>query len=130
GINGFDLCTLLRRDQSTTTIPIIVVTGDAYEADIRRAKRAGADAVLTKPCVPELLLDEIRKNLQKAVELRQRGDKALEQIAVQIERSHELRDQTRAALFERRTNQSHTYERRQPAKTTSPPRAQRSPHVD
>src|SRR5438034_3312252 len=28
GINGFDLCTLLRRDTSTSAIPIIFVTGD------------------------------------------------------------------------------------------------------
>src|ERR1700737_4800962 len=56
GINGFDLCQLLRRDPSTTRIPIVFVTGDAFEGDVRRAERAGADAVLTKPCLPEKLL--------------------------------------------------------------------------
>src|SRR5581483_11966846 len=30
GINGYDLCALLRRDSVTRTIPIVVVTGDAF----------------------------------------------------------------------------------------------------
>src|SRR5438552_2208821 len=73
GINGFDLCTLLRRDTSTSGIPIIFVTGDAFEADVRRAERAGADAFLPKPCLPEKLAGEIRRVLHESMELRQRG---------------------------------------------------------
>src|SRR5438552_681074 len=73
GINGIDLCTLLRRDTSTSAIPIIFVTGDAFEIDVKRAERAGADAVLTKPCLPEILLAEIRRVLHESMELRQRG---------------------------------------------------------
>src|SRR5439155_6632990 len=41
-INGFDLCALLRRDASTSTMPIIFVTGDAFETDMKRAERVGA----------------------------------------------------------------------------------------
>src|SRR5439155_14738543 len=40
GINGFDLCLLLRRDPSTTRISIVFVTGDVFEADLRRAERS------------------------------------------------------------------------------------------
>jgi CheY-like chemotaxis protein len=46
GISGFDLCTLLRQDEATCAIPIVVVTGDAFDTDVRRAQMAGADAVL------------------------------------------------------------------------------------
>jgi len=46
GINGFDVCQLLRRDPSTTRIPIVFVTGDAFEADLRRAERSGYSGVV------------------------------------------------------------------------------------
>jgi CheY-like chemotaxis protein len=59
GISGYDLCQLLRRDSATAGIPIVVVTADAYRADIERARAVGADAVLVKPCLPETLLSEI-----------------------------------------------------------------------
>src|SRR4029453_10953210 len=60
GINGFDLCALLRRDTATRTIPIVLVTGDALAADVQRAETAGADGVLAKPCRPETLLAEMQ----------------------------------------------------------------------
>ena len=59
GLNGFDLCRLLRSDAVTADVSIIVVTGDALEADVARARMAGADAVLVKPCLPDRLCGEI-----------------------------------------------------------------------
>src|SRR5690349_15896226 len=59
GINGFDLCRLLRDDEMTREIPIVFVTGDAYAQDVKHAESAGADAVLVKPCLPEKLATEI-----------------------------------------------------------------------
>jgi CheY-like chemotaxis protein len=65
GINGFELCRLLREDASTRNIPIVVVTGDAYERDVRRVQNAGADAVLVKPCLPQRLMEEICRALKE-----------------------------------------------------------------
>jgi len=90
GLSGFDLCALLRRDSSTSAIPIIFVTADALESDVRRAKRAGADAVLTKPCLPEHLLAEIARLVEKSYALRARSAAAHDVAARQIERSTEL----------------------------------------
>ena len=59
GMSGFDLCQILRSDTLTATISIVVVTGDALESDIRRARMSGADTVLVKPCLPERLHAEI-----------------------------------------------------------------------
>src|SRR4051812_34132269 len=53
GIDGYHLCDLLRRDGATQRIPIVVVTADSYEPDLHRARNAGADVVLVKPCLPE-----------------------------------------------------------------------------
>ena len=36
GINGFELCALLRQDTATRSIPIVMVTGD----DVRRRRAA------------------------------------------------------------------------------------------
>jgi CheY-like chemotaxis protein len=63
GIDGYQLCGLLRRDEVTTTTPIIVVTGEAYSSDVDRAYRAGATVVLTKPCLPDILWSQIRRLL-------------------------------------------------------------------
>ena len=65
GMSGFDLCQLLRADAITTGISIIVVTGDALENDIRRARMSGADTVLVKPCLPERLYEEIQRVVER-----------------------------------------------------------------
>jgi CheY-like chemotaxis protein len=61
GIDGYQLCGLLRRDPFTRTIPIVVVTGEANPHELDRAERAGASTVLVKPCLPEALLAAIRQ---------------------------------------------------------------------
>lgn len=61
GISGIDLCTLLRRDEATRKIPIVIVTADAFKDDVQRARISGADAVLTKPCLPERLAAELAR---------------------------------------------------------------------
>jgi two-component system cell cycle response regulator DivK len=63
GMSGYELCQWLRRDPTTHDIPIIVVTADAFPDDVRRAKEAGADLVLTKPCLPEKLSDAAQQLL-------------------------------------------------------------------
>jgi CheY-like chemotaxis protein len=64
GIDGFELCKLLRRDFATRAIPIVVVTGDAYTPDLKLALNAGATSVLLKPCVPEAVLTEAIRLLE------------------------------------------------------------------
>src|SRR5262249_35349943 len=61
GMSGFDLCHLLRSDPLTAHISIVVVTADALESDIARARAAGADSVLVKPCVPDRLDAELAR---------------------------------------------------------------------
>ena len=128
GINGFDLCTLLRRDTSTSTIPIIVVTGDAFDAEIRRAERAGADAVLTKPCLPEKLAGEIRRVLQASIELRTRGRDARKRGHEEIERSQELIDRSKTNV--RRVMLSRAHQRTATTEPSTPPPALICPQCD
>jgi len=95
GINGYELCGLLRRDASTREIPIVVVTADAYPADLQHARDAGADTVLVKPCLPEHLALEVARVLQTARGLQARGVAVHERAATQISRAKTLVTQAR-----------------------------------
>ena len=63
GIDGIELCRRLRVNERTRTIPLLAITGygDRHYPD--RARLAGADHVLSKPCEPELLISEARRLL-------------------------------------------------------------------
>lgn len=62
GIDGFELTRRLRQDSRTRDVPVIAVTGyAAFASDPERARRAGCDAVLPKPCSPEDLETAIRE---------------------------------------------------------------------
>ena len=60
GIDGIELCKRLRSDARTRAIPVLAITGygDRHYPD--RARIAGADRVLIKPCDAEMLVREAR----------------------------------------------------------------------
>jgi CheY-like chemotaxis protein len=61
GIDGFELTRRLKLDPRTSRVPVVAVTGyAAFAADPGRARRAGCDVVLEKPCTPEELESTIR----------------------------------------------------------------------
>lgn len=63
GIDGCELCERLKKDSRTKSIPVIMVTGWTSSEQLDRARRAGCDSVLPKPCLPEVLLQEIQRLL-------------------------------------------------------------------
>jgi CheY-like chemotaxis protein len=65
-IDGFALCSLLRADPNTRTVPIVVVTSAATSVDAARAMQAGASRVLVKPCDPEAVVEAARRALGAA----------------------------------------------------------------
>jgi CheY-like chemotaxis protein len=90
GIDGFALCNLLRRDVATIAIPIIVVTADALTDDVHRAVDAGADLVLTKPCLPERLSNAAQSLIQQARDVRSRAAMANQMARDQLVRADEI----------------------------------------
>lgn len=60
-VEGPDLCDILRRDELTAGVPILVVTADTRADALERVKHAGASAVLTKPASPESILAEVQR---------------------------------------------------------------------
>jgi CheY-like chemotaxis protein len=107
GINGFDLCSLLRQDVATRAIPIVVVTSDAFEVDLTRIRQAGADTVLVKPCLPEALLEEIQHLLQRSASLRERSGVVRDKTRDQLARSDRLIEQSRAVVRRQMLSSAH-----------------------
>jgi two-component system, cell cycle response regulator DivK len=62
-VEGVELITQLRADARTKHIPIVVLTSCASSSMQERAQQAGCDAFLTKPCLPEALLLEVRRHV-------------------------------------------------------------------
>jgi len=57
--DGIDLVVRLRRHARTQHTPIIVVGAQPYSEDEQRAREAGCDHFVVKPCPPEVLLDHV-----------------------------------------------------------------------
>jgi CheY-like chemotaxis protein len=119
GMNGFELCNLLRADAATHDIAIVFVTGDAYADDVQHAQTVGADAVLVKPCLPDTLLSEIRRLLQQSRDIRGRARAATAKMHVQLEKSRELIERS-LQHRQRRLTLSRAHQRVQ---TVEPPAA-------
>lgn len=73
GMDGFSFCRALQQSEATRAIPIIAVTGHAeYLDDPERFRQSGILHVLTKPCLPDVLADELRRVLQPVMAERAR----------------------------------------------------------
>ena len=64
--DGCQLCEDLKNDKRTERIPVVAVTGWNMGGHVERARRAGCNAVLVKPVLPETLLTEILRLLNGA----------------------------------------------------------------
>ena len=63
-ISGFDVCRKLKVDQKFKDIPIIMLTAKFQSSDMDFAKALGADAYITKPFEPQVLLNKISELLK------------------------------------------------------------------
>ena len=58
---GIEVTRVLRAETRTADIPIVMLTAHAYGAIGHRARSAGCDAFLAKPCAPSRLLLEVHR---------------------------------------------------------------------
>jgi CheY-like chemotaxis protein len=66
GIDGVELCLRLRAHARTAALPLVALSANAMQDDIRRALQAGFDLYLTKPIDVAQLLSEIDRLLGAA----------------------------------------------------------------
>jgi len=62
-MDGWEAVRRLKADARTAGVPVLALTGHALADFVRRAKDAGFNGFLTKPCLPEDLVIEIHKVL-------------------------------------------------------------------
>ncbi|MBD3272606.1 MAG: response regulator, partial [Elusimicrobia bacterium] len=60
GMDGFEVCRLIRRDQRTTKIPIIMLTAKGEEIDRIVGFEVGADDYVVKPFSPRELILRVK----------------------------------------------------------------------
>jgi CheY-like chemotaxis protein len=62
-VDGWEATKRLKSDPRTKHIPIVALTGHALAGFAEGAREAGCDAFVTKPCLPDALVAEIRRML-------------------------------------------------------------------
>ena len=65
-MDGWEATRRLKADSRTAEIPVVALTGHALAGISEGAKKAGCDAFVTKPCLPEDLVLEIKRVLDKS----------------------------------------------------------------
>ncbi len=64
-MNGYKVCGLLKKDTRYAKIPVVMFTARAQEKDVKLGQEVGADAYITKPYEPEILLAKIKELLKE-----------------------------------------------------------------
>lgn len=63
GLDGFEVCRILRQDESNNLLPIIILTAQGNEEDKLTGLELGADDYITKPFNPRELISRVRNTL-------------------------------------------------------------------
>lgn len=70
-MDGFDACRNIRRiekqDNVTTPVPVVALTANALEETRQQCIEAGMNDFLTKPVIPEQLIETLRKRLSQSL---------------------------------------------------------------
>jgi signal transduction histidine kinase/DNA-binding response OmpR family regulator len=73
-VDGYELCKVLKRDVTTSHIPVVLLTAKAAEEDVIKGLETGADDYITKPFNTKILLTritnliELRRQLQQKIQ--------------------------------------------------------------
>jgi two-component system alkaline phosphatase synthesis response regulator PhoP len=65
GVDGFDICKIIKSDKQRANIPIVMVTAKSDEADKVAGLEIGADHYVTKPFSPRELMAIVKATLRR-----------------------------------------------------------------
>jgi two-component system phosphate regulon response regulator PhoB len=65
GIDGLEVCRMLRADHRTAGVPIVMLTAKGEETDVVTGLEVGADDYITKPFSPKVAVARIRNILRR-----------------------------------------------------------------
>lgn len=66
GIDGLEVCKVIKQDERTRDIPIIMLTAKSEETDVVVGLQIGADDYITKPFSPKILTARVKSILRRA----------------------------------------------------------------
>jgi two-component system phosphate regulon response regulator PhoB len=76
GIDGLEVCKILKNESKTKNIPIVMLTAKGDETDIVTGLEVGADDYIVKPFSPKVLIARIRALL------RRKSDEPIDETAI------------------------------------------------
>jgi two-component system, OmpR family, alkaline phosphatase synthesis response regulator PhoP len=80
GMDGFELCRILKRNEETSRIPIVMLTAKGEESDIVSGLELGAEDYVTKPFSPKVLAARVRSALRRRRPASGQDDQAVFEI--------------------------------------------------
>jgi two-component system phosphate regulon response regulator PhoB len=88
-VDGMEVCKILRRDQRTSAIPIIMLTAKAAEIDRVLGLELGADDYVTKPFSPRELVLRVKRLLRSGAATEEKSDRVeWKELVIDIPRHH------------------------------------------
>jgi two-component system, cell cycle response regulator DivK len=64
-LSGWEATELLKKDERTRDIAVMALSGHVLPDHVRRAQKAGCDAFIAKPALPDAVAEQIRALLRK-----------------------------------------------------------------
>jgi len=65
GMDGYEVCSKIKSDESTAHIPVIFLTAEQDSASRQKGYDLGAADYVTKPISPDILKESVRAQLDK-----------------------------------------------------------------
>nr|HQI04566.1 response regulator transcription factor [bacterium] len=65
GMDGFDVCRILKNDKNVMKTPIVMLTAKGEDSDIVAGLELGADDYITKPFSPRVLIARVKAVLRR-----------------------------------------------------------------
>ena len=65
GLDGLDVCRVLKKEEKTRSVPIIILTAKGEEPDVVSGLELGADDYIIKPFSPKILVARVKTVLRR-----------------------------------------------------------------
>lgn len=89
GLDGMEVCKILKQNEKTAAVPIIMLTAKSQEADKIVGLELGADDYVTKPFSPRELIARVKAVLRRGRE-KQPADRMLKAGSLEVDISKHL----------------------------------------
>jgi DNA-binding response OmpR family regulator len=109
-MDGLELCSILKKDERTDHIPVVLTTVLSTQTDRIKGLSAGADSYIPKPIDPEHLMIRVDKLIEKQLKLKDKFNLAhyetivSEEVAKPEEKVHPLVEKARNIVLKNLDN--------------------------